>query len=213
VSDDTAADRRRRERMVRALPPGDARVRAAMAALPRHRFVPADIADRAYEDAALPIWAGQTISQPQVVAAMLDWLDLRPGLRVLDLGAGCGYAAALIGILVAPGEVVAVERIATLAERAASACARHAPNVRVVHADGIAGDPAWGGFDRIHAACQLAAIPSAMLDRVGAGGIVVAPVGPASGVQRLCRWRRGAGGWSVEDGPEVLFVPGLGGTA
>jgi protein-L-isoaspartate(D-aspartate) O-methyltransferase len=210
---DTPADRRRRERMLRALPVVNPAVRQAMAALPRHAFVPADVADRAYEDAALPIWAGQTISQPRVVAHMLDLLELSPGLRVLDIGAGCGYAAALIGRLVAPGAVVAVERIADLAARAAAACAVHAPGVRVVHGDGIAGEGVVGTFDRIHAACQIDAVPSVLLDRVGPGGVVVAPVGPAAGVQRLRRLRRGPGGWMVEDGLDVLFVPGLPGTA
>ncbi len=210
---DTPADRRRRERMVRALPAGDPTVRAAMAALPRHVFVPADVADRAYDDAALPIWAGQTISQPRVVAHMLDLLDLRAGLRVLDIGAGCGYAAAVIARVVAPGQVIAVERIADLADRATAACAIHAPGVRIVHGDGLGGDGADGPFDRIHAACQIAALPSVVLDRVAPGGVVVAPVGPAAGVQRLRRMRRGPAGWEIEDGWEVLFVPGLPGTA
>jgi protein-L-isoaspartate(D-aspartate) O-methyltransferase len=199
--------------MVRALPAGDPVVRAALAALPRHAFVPADVADRAYDDAALPIWAGQTISQPRVVAYMLDLLDLRPGLRVLDIGAGCGYAAAVIARVVAPGAVVAVERIGDLARRAAAACAVHAPGVQVVHGDGLGGDGVDGPFDRIHAACQISALSSGLLDRVAPGGVVVAPVGPAAGVQRLRRMRRSPAGWEVEDGWEVLFVPGLPGTA
>lgn len=199
--------------MVRQLGTGDPAVRAAMAAIPRHLFVPADIADRAYEDAALPIWAGQTISQPRIVTTMLDWLDLSPGQAVLDVGAGCGYAAAVIATVVAPGPVLAIERIANLAVHATAVCAHFAPGVRVVHGDALDPDPSWGRFDRIHAACQLEQIPSGLLDLVRVGGLVVAPVGPADGIQRLHRLRRTQDGWSSETGVEVLFVPGLSGTA
>src|SRR3954468_2850557 len=125
---DSPADNRRRERMGRDQLAGhDRAVVAAMAALPRHWFVPPEAAAHAYRDGALAIGAGQTISQPRVVAMMLEALRLMPGMRVLDVGAGSGYAAALIARLVAPGTVVALERQGPLVARTRALLGEVAP--------------------------------------------------------------------------------------
>ncbi len=194
--EDLPSDRRRRARMAeRHLgTETDARVRAAMAGLPRHWFVPADLADRAYDDAALPIAAGQTISQPRVVAMMLTSLALAPGSRVLDVGAGSGYAAALIARLVAPALVWALERQPELAQASERLLAELAPTVRLRLADGLDGLPAEGPFDAIHVACACAEVPPRLADQLAPGGRLVVPVGPIHGWQRLVV-AHAHGGW------------------
>jgi protein-L-isoaspartate(D-aspartate) O-methyltransferase len=178
----------------------------AMAAVPRHAFVPDRLRASAYDDAALGIGGGATISQPRVVARMLDALALRPGDRVCDIGAGSGYAAALIARLVAPGRVLAVER---LAEHAAAAVVRLAgTRVQVVHGDALAG-LGTGPWDAIHVACACAVVPACWLDALAPGGRLVAPVGPADGEQRLLLYQGG----TVSDLGAVRFVPALAGSA
>jgi protein-L-isoaspartate(D-aspartate) O-methyltransferase len=224
---DDAIDRRRRARLARALIPGsdpyfpkpDPRVLAAIGDLPRHWFVPAEARALAYDDDALAIGAGQTISQPRVVAAMLSVLRLREGMRVLDLGAGSGYAAALLAKLVGPGgSVLAIERQGALiarAQAALDAAAAHDPHAAPVtlrHGDGLAVTD--GPFDAIHVACALEELPPALPARLALGGRLVAPVGPHGGVQRLVVLHA-VNGAVVEEKNlgEVLFVPGLPGIA
>jgi protein-L-isoaspartate(D-aspartate) O-methyltransferase len=208
---DLPADRRRRARMARdqLADCGDVRVVAAMADLPRQDFVPAGLRGAAYDDAPLAIGCGQTISQPRVVARMLSLLDLRPGMAVLDVGAGSGYAAALLARLVAPGVVLAVERQAGLIAQARAALAQHAPTVDLVHGDGLLAAPSQR-FAAIHVACACADPPTALCARLTRDGQLVAPVGPHDGMQRLMRWH-GDGRCEVLD--EVLFVPALRGLA
>jgi protein-L-isoaspartate(D-aspartate) O-methyltransferase len=187
----------------------DPRVIAAMAELPREDFVPPDARGDAYADGALPIGAGQTISQPRVVATMLAALRLAPGMRVLDVGCGSGYAAALLAALVAPGgSVVAVERQAALVGPAST---RLAPlGVAVHHADGSAGWPDGAPYDAIHvaAAAENGEAPAALLAQLAPAGRLVIPLGPPD-AQEL---------WLFADGTRqslgaVRFVPFLPGTA
>ena len=191
---------------------------AAIAALPRHWFVPAEARALAYDDEAMAIGVGQTISQPRVVAAMLTALKLKPGMRVLDLGAGSGYAAALLAKLVGPsGSILAIERQGALIERtsiALAAAAEHDPalaRVDLRHGDGLVVSD--GNFNAIHVACALESMPENLLQRLAVGGRLVAPVGPHGGVQKLVVLHATAQGVVAEsDLGEVLFVPGLPGT-
>lgn len=207
VADDPA-DRRRRARMVRDHLAGidDPRVLAAMAAVPRHAFVPEDARALAYDDGARPIGNGQTISQPRVVALMLAALALRPGMRVLDVGAGSGYAAALLAHLVAPGSVLALERQGDLVARTRPVLQALAPQVDLRHGDGLAVEE--GPFDAIHIGCACTEPPRALMAHLAPGGRLIAPVGPHDGVQRLLLVDATGERW-LED---VLFVPALLGT-
>lgn len=206
MSDPVAARLRRRMVRDQLADCGDPRVVAAMAALPREDFVPPDGRGAAYADGALPIGSGQTISQPRLVARMLEALRLRPGMRVLDVGCGSGYAAALLADLVAPGgAVVAVERIAGLVAPARARLAGRA--VAVHHADGAGGWPGGAPYDAIHVAAVAAAVPAALLAQLRPGGRLVIPLG-AGDAQEL--WLCADGG-RASLGP-VSFVPFLPGT-
>ena len=199
---------RLRQRMVRDHLAGcpDPRVVAAMSLLPREDFVPADARANAYADGALPIPAGQTISQPRLVATMLAALRLAPGQRVLDVGCGSGYAAALLADLVAPGgSVIALERQSTLVAPAQARLASRSVTVQLV--DGSAGWPAGAPYDAIHVAAAAEVVPSALLAQLAPHGRLVIPLGP-EGEQELWLYEAGA---RMSLGP-VRFVPFLPGT-
>lgn len=189
---DTAADRRRRERMLRDQlgDCDDPRVREAMAAVPRQWFVPPAAKADAYADSAMAIGAGQTISQPRVVAYMLAQLAVEPGQHVLDVGCGSGYAAALLARLAGPrGFVDAVERQPLLVAGARAVLSRcgDAPGSAPIvlhHADGGIGLPERGPFDRIHVACAHETVPPALLEQLAPDGRLIMPVGP-EGEQEL----------------------------
>ncbi len=207
---DLPADRRRRERMVRDQLEGcsDLRVRCALAAVPRHNFLPIELQASAYADTPLAIGSGQTISQPSVVAAMLARVRVQPGDRVLDVGAGSGYTAALFAQLCAPGgTVLAIERHARLVAEARPRLLETAPAVVLLHGDGLAADgvPGDAPFDVIHVGAACDQIPSALLARLAPAGRLIAPVGPHDGTQRLLFIDHGIHQWL----DEVWFVPGL----
>jgi protein-L-isoaspartate(D-aspartate) O-methyltransferase len=197
------------ERQLAARGIGDPRVLAAMAAVPREAFVPAELA---YEDAPLPIEEEQTISQPYVVALMAEALDLSPADRVLEIGAGSGYAAAVLGRLAR--EVYAVEFHRALAELARQRYARLGyDNVQVRHGDGMRGWPEHAPYEGIAVAAGGPEVPWPLLDQLAAGGRLVMPVGPRFGVQVLVRVRRrdaGKEGFAREELGEVRFVPLVG---
>jgi protein-L-isoaspartate(D-aspartate) O-methyltransferase len=189
---------------------GDERVLAAVASIPRERFVPADQQDRAYANVALPIGSGQTISQPLVVARMLEALKLKPTDRVLDVGTGSGYHAALLSLLAA--HVYTIER-----HRALSATAEQAirdlgiDNVTFVVGDGWEGLPSAAPFDAINVAAATGdAEPYALERQLADGGRLVAPVG--SKEQHLLLTQRSGDRltrWQLE---AVQFVPLIHGT-
>ena len=154
----------------------DQRVLSAMAKVPREAFIAAEDAPNAYGDFPLPIGAGQTISQPYIVAAMLEKLDLAPADRVLEVGTGTGYEASILAELTA--EVWTIERQAELAERARLILQNLGyDNVRVVHGDGSRGLPEQAPFDRILVAAAAPELPAALVGELADSGKMVIPVG------------------------------------
>ena len=201
---------RTRERMVQRLRSrgiADERVLAAMAAVPRHVFVEEALASRAYEDSALPIGFGQTISQPYVVAKMIELLveGREPG-RVLEIGTGCGYQAAVLAHVFA--EVYSVERLKALLERArANLIGLRLANLRLAYADGGDGLPAAAPFDAIIAAAAARQIPDALRAQLAPGGRMILPLHDANGAQRLVLVERSGRGFRESELDAVKFVP------
>ena len=199
------------ERQLRARGISDERVMAAMREVPREAFVPPELAEFAYIDAPLPIAEGQTISQPYIVALMAEALELEPDDRVLEIGTGSGYAAAVLGRLAR--KVVSVERHATLAASASAVLRRLGyDNVEVHHADGSLGWPQEAPYDAIVSTAAPEEVPPALLDQLEVGGRLVVPVGFANEVQSLRRIRRtGPDSFTEEELGAVQFVPFVGG--
>ncbi len=199
--------RRGRDRLLGTLRPyvKDERVLAALRAVPRDRFVPAELAGEAWDNVPLPIGAGQTISQPLVVARMCELLELAPDDRVLDVGTGSGYHAALLAFLA--GHVWSIERHAELSRQAAANLrAAGVENVTLVVGDGALGLPGEAPFDAINvAAAAGAAVPPALEVQLARGGRLVAPV--EDGDQRLCFVRRGEAELERRVLERVRFVP------
>ncbi len=200
---------RTRARMVerlRAQGIHDERVLSAMAAVPRHLFVEEALASRAYEDTALPIGFGQTISQPYVVARMMQaLLEQRTAGRLLEVGTGCGYQAAVLA-QVFP-EVYSIERIKGLLERArANLLGLRLKNLRLAHGDGYAGLESAAPFASIIVAAAPRAVPQALLAQLAPGGRMVLPLA-SNGGQRLALFERNGRGF-IESGLDaVRFVP------
>jgi protein-L-isoaspartate(D-aspartate) O-methyltransferase len=154
----------------------DPRVLDAFRNVPRHRFVPDELRERAYDDGPLPIGRGQTISQPYVVASMTEQLALAPGDRVLEIGTGSGYQAAILARLVA--RVFTIEIVPELAARAkATLAAEGFANVEVFTGDGYLGLPAHAPFDAILLTAAPKEVPEPLIDQLAVGGRLVAPVG------------------------------------
>jgi len=183
----------------------DARVLDAMAAVPRHLFVEEALASRAYEDTALPIGFGQTISQPYVVARMIEvLLEKAPG-KVLEVGTGCGYqAAVLAGVF---PEVYSIERIKGLHERArANLLGLRLKNLRLVHGDGYAGLEKAAPFHSIILAAAPREVPEALRRQLAPGGRMVLPLN-SGGAQRLLLVERSGRGFIESELDAVRFVP------
>jgi protein-L-isoaspartate(D-aspartate) O-methyltransferase len=199
---------RTRDRMVARLRDkgiSDEAVLAAMAAVPRHLFVDEALASRAYEDTALPIGFEQTISQPFVVARMIAALrDGRPLGKVLEIGTGCGYQAAVLAQLAV--EVYSMERIAGLLERArANLRELRLANLRLVHGDGTNGLPDAAPFDAIVVAAASRKASELLLQQLTVGGRMIAPLGGEE--QALCLIERTTKGFSEKWLDAVRFVP------
>ena len=190
----------------------DQAVLRAMEEVPREVFV--EPADRgyAYRDSALGIACGQTISQPFVVAYMTEQLQLQRQHRVLEIGTGSGYQAAILSRLCS--HVLTVERYRTLADSARARLAKLGyDNVEVLLGDGYDIPPGAGTFDRIIVTAAMEQIPEALLERLEPGGILIAPVGPHHGTQTLVRVTRTAAGFDRRELVDVRFVPALSGIA
>jgi len=184
-----------RERGIR-----DQRVLAAMLEVPRHEFVQESLQADAYEDRPLPIGAGQTISQPYIVAVMLEYLRLQPTDRVLEVGTGSGYVTALLSRIC--GEVYSVERHAELAAAAEATLARLGySNVKIRAGDGGQGWPEYAPFDAIVVSAATSEVPPALFAQLREGGRMVVPVGPSASQQlQLIR--------KVNGQPEVQVMEG-----
>ena len=187
----------------------DERVLDAIAAVPRDAFVPAEVRDEAWADRPLPIGHGQTISQPLIVARMCELLELSGSERVLDVGTGRGYHAAVLAHLAA--EVVSIERDATLSRHAReSLAAAGVGNVTLVVGDGSRGHPPRAPYDAINVAAATPEIPPALTDQLADGGRLVIPTGRER--QWLVRLRRRGDVFEHERLDQVRFVPLITGT-
>ena len=188
----------------------DRRVLDVMRRLPRHLFIEEALASRAYEDTALPIGLGQTISQPWVVARMTEALiEHKLPAKVLEVGTGSGYQAAVLAALVE--NVYTVERIEELLRNARRRLRKlGVENVRSRHDDGKLGWPEHAPFDAIVLTAAGEAVDTALFEQMAPDGVLIAPVGPP-GMQQLLRYRRGDKGWAAENLGAVSFVPLLGG--
>ena len=190
----------------------DQGVLRAMEEVPREAFVQDADRAEAYRDSALGIACGQTISQPFVVAYMTEQLHLQKQHRVLEIGTGSGYQAAILSRLA--GDVLTIERFRKLAESARQRLETLGYyNVEVMLGDGFDVPAGAGQFDRIIVTAAMQQIPENLLSRLGNGGILIAPVGPHHGVQTLVRVTRTQGGFERKELVDVRFVPALPGIA
>ncbi len=186
----------------------DHRVLEAFAEVPRERFCPPELTDRAYDDEPLPIGLGQTISQPYVVALSVQELAVTPSDRVLDIGAGSGYQTAILARLAR--HVYAIERIETLTERAAATLAAlNVDNVTFMTGDGSLGWPQEAPFDRIICGAAAPDVPRPWTDQLADGGRMVAPVGGAD-AQSLLRIEKRGGEFRRRTLADVRFVKLIG---
>lgn len=190
----------------------DPRVLAAMEAVPRERFVPAEYAEDAHGDHPLPIGYGQTISQPYIVALMTQLLELKGDERVLEVGAGSGYQAAILSLLAR--DVFTVERIPQLAEKARqrlSELGYHNVHIRI--GDGYEGWPEHAPYDAIIVTCAADEVPPPLVEQLADGGRLVIPVGGSEWSQRLMLLRRRGADVEQREVASVVFVPLVRGVA
>ena len=198
------------ERTIRGRGLDNPALQAAFRAVPREEFVSSDYAENAYADGPLPIESGQTISQPYIVALTIDAAGIGADDKVLEIGAGSGYAAAVIGRIAR--EVIAIERHHELVELARGRMQRLGyGNVRVIEGDGTRGCPAEAPFDAIVAAASGNHVPAVLVDQLKTGGRIVMPVGDPHAVQSLVKVTKGTDGTlEREDLGAVRFVPLIG---
>ena len=176
--------------------------------MPRHEFVPEDVRAQAYADRPLPIGYGQTISQPFIVALMTDLLDVKPGHKVLEIGTGSGYQAAVLSPLA--GQVYSIEIVPELGDRAARACCAGSAmrNVETKVADGYYGWPEAAPFDAIVVTAAASHIPPALIQQLKPGGRMVIPIGgPFSAQQLMLVEKQPDGGITTRQLLPVQFVP------
>jgi protein-L-isoaspartate(D-aspartate) O-methyltransferase len=190
----------------------DAAVLRAMDEVPREHFVGPTLVHAAFADQALPIACGQTISQPYVVAYMTEHLAVAPTHRVLEIGTGSGYQAAVLSRLA--GEVVTIERYRTLADAARERLQSLGfDNVTVLHGDGLAGAPDRAPFDRIIITAAIEEVPDALVEQLAHGGRMVLPLGPHAGPQHIVVLTKTPDGLTRKNLIAVHFVPLLAGRA
>ena len=179
----------------------------SMRTVPRHKFVPPDYLDQAYEDHALPIGYGQTISQPYIVAWMTELLELQPGEKVLEIGTGSGYQAAILAEL-GDVDIYTMEIVPELAESAAARLQDLGyANVRVKQGDGYYGWPEYAPFDAIIVTAAPDHLPAPLVEQLTYGGRLVIPIGPQGWFQNLWKFVKEEGGLKAYNMGGVGFVP------
>ncbi len=184
----------------------DPRVVAAMGQVPRQLFVPPALEQQAYDDNPLPIGHGVTISQPYIVALMTQAAQIKPGQRVLEVGTGSGYQAAVLATLT--DQVYSIELISELAQSAGERLTRLGfKNVQVKNGDGYLGWPEFAPFDAIIVTAAAPEIPAALKDQLKDGGRLIIPVGPSFGLQYLLRLTKHGNTFQKEMLSPVAFVP------
>jgi protein-L-isoaspartate(D-aspartate) O-methyltransferase len=209
---DDSVNRMQFQLMLRRRGIADPAVLRALDEVPREHFVDGGLAGSAYADQALPIACGQTISQPYVVAFMTEQLAVQPRHRVLEVGTGSGYQAAVLSRLAR--EVVSVERYRTLADRARMRLETLGyRNVEVRAGDGLVGVAEGAPFDRIMITAAAESVPDALTEQLADGGVMVLPLGPHDGTQRLVRLTKNGDELKRENLIGVRFVPLLPGQA
>ena len=198
------------ERQIESRGITDPKILEAFRAVPREEFLSSEYRDLAYGDHPLPIEAGQTISQPYIVALMIKAAEVKPGDKVLEVGAGSGYAAAVMSRIA--GSVLAIERQPDLVAIASERMRRLGyDNVRIVEGDGTRGWPDEAPFDAIVAAASGSHVPETLVKQLAPGGRIVMPVGEPDWVQKLVKVTRGPAGKLIkEDLGGVRFVPLIG---
>ena len=190
----------------------EADVLNALERIPRHEFVSAHFLERAYEDTALPMAAGQTLSQPSIVGKMTQALEVGPRHKVLEIGTGSGFQAAILSQLAR--RIYTVERFPALAKAAEEVFSRlRLPNITVIIGDGSLGLEAQAPFDRIILTAAAEDPPANLLAQLKEGGIMVLPVGQSNATQTLIKITKTADGLDYEELEEVRFVPLVAGKA
>ncbi len=209
IAQDAYAQRRLEmvETTIRARDVSDPDVLRAMRTVPRHQFVPADLRTVAYEDHPLPIGYGQTISQPYIVAWMTELLDLKPGEKVLEIGTGSGYQAAVLAEI-GGLEVYSIEIVPELAASAAERLAALGyGQVKVKQGDGYYGWPEYAPFDAILITAAPDHLPAPLAEQLKEGGRLVIPIGPPGGYQSLWKFINEKEGLKAYNLGGVIFVP------
>lgn len=206
--EDSLKNQGARQRLVRALQQkgiADAAVLEAFRKVPRHFFVPDFLQERAYDDKALPIACGQTISQPFTVARQTQLLEVKPKLRILEIGTGSGFQAAILHAMGA--YVYTVERQHALYQQSMARFRALGISLPQKYGDGYAGWPEFAPYDRILVTCGAPSVPQALLQQLKTGGILLVPVGEKE--QRMTKIIRTAEGFETEEHGMYTFVPML----
>ena len=185
----------------------DSRVESAIRKVPRHNFVPESLKNQAYENTPIPIIEKQTISQPSVVSRMTEWLDLKEGQKVLEIGSGSGWQSAILANLVGNGKIFTIERHAKLASFAKKNLEKLGiKNVTIIHGDGNLGLPEESPFDRIMITAACKKIPDILLNQLSLDGLLIAPVG--DDIQSLILLKKTIKGFvEIKNQKGYVFVP------
>ncbi len=185
----------------------DRRVEWAIRKVPRHNFLPESLKHRAYENSPIPLMKKQTISQPSVVSRMTEWLDLKEGQKILEIGSGSGWQSAILAKIVGSGKIFTVERHSKLANFAKKNLEKLGiENVKIIYGDGSLGLPEESPFDRIIITAACKEVPSALLDQLALDGLLIAPVG--EDIQSLLLLRKTSKGIvEIKNQKGYVFVP------
>lgn len=185
----------------------DSKVENAIRQTPRHHFIPESLKNRAYDNSPIPIMKNQTISQPSVVSRMTEWLDLKEGHKVLEIGSGSGWQCAIIAKLVGKGKIFTIERHHLLANFAKKNLEKLGiKNVKIIYGDGRLGLPEESPFDRIIITAACKEVPKSLLNQLAKDGLLIAPVG--ENIQSLILIKKTSNGFiEIKNQKGYVFVP------